>query len=436
MRNYIITQNKGYFIRSEIDAVWIEKYTLSSIIEKDDSKISIFLYDHNRKKIYGRYVVDTSIVADSNDGIYRILYLGHHGRRRGVFYYDKNIKYDFKIYEIESDISDSIYKKILSINSPLNCSIFSTYIKNNIFYLKYIDITKDFYIAEFKTKIDGEAFNLLQKKYNMLINKSQSEKEDILSFISLGNAFMNMFLPDRDFNELLIRNHQVIYLECDKKTSLIPWTIFALDNIFLSSNITFSYLHSKNCFYGSLRKKQTKYSMAIITIEHDDLKYSQDESSTLLDVFSNVNNISVDTYNKNLDYFEFIEICENYDIVHIITHGTDDGIMLSKDYVLKYISIKNLTNPPRLIFLSTCNPNIEQIYNQNIISSFLTSGVKSIITSIGKVPDKNDTSFICDFYKNYMHKHSDINTALAYNFAINNNKNSNIRYLFFGIPTH
>lgn len=448
MNSYVITQNKKYFLKhSKTISLNNVPTDFINIIENGNAKsINIYLYDHNKKKIFGKYKIkDGSICKNEN---YKSIQLTEPSFRRGIFYNDKNVFEDNSVYKIEKAASDKIVQKLQTINNALRHSILSTTLKKDKFCLKYIDISKDFFVAETEIEIDLQAFGLLVEKYNSLIAKVQSETKDISSFIEIGRAFMNMFLPDKNFNDVFCRGSQVVYLECDEKTSLIPWTIFVHNDAFLSERIIFSYLHLKNHFYPRLSKsaKNTKdieindskiHKMAIVVIENEDLVYALKEADFIIKKFDDKEHVSIDLYNKNLDYLEFINICENYDVLHIITHGSNDGIVLSNDYVLTHQSIKNITNAPQLVFLNTCGTSGKYIYNnKNIISSFLASGVNTVLSSVGKIADDSDNyDFIEQFYQYYMHKYSDVSSAYAYNFATRHSTYSNIRYLFFGIPT-
>ncbi len=447
MNSYVITQNEKYFRQHRhsktIQLSSIPREFSASIKHIEVQNIYIFLYDHHKSKIFGRYTLEKNTISKSKKDNSKSLQLDEASFRRGIFY-DKDCSFkDNSIYPIDAEESERIYEKLEAINSPLRHSILSTSLKKNKFHLKYIDITKDFFIAESEIEIDVKAFHLLVKKYNDLINKTKSETSEINNFIEIGRAFMNMFLPDENFNKIFTRGNQIAYLESDEQTSLIPWTIFVDGNAFLSERIIFSYLHLKNHFYPNTNKdtnstKQIEkiYKMAIIVIENEDLVASIDEAEFIMKRFNDDEHIRIDIYNKKLDYLEFINICESYDILHIITHGNDDGIVLSDEYLLTYQSIKNINNAPQLVFLSTCGTNIEYIYdNENVVASFLSSGVASVVSSVGKVADNSENyNFIEQFYTYYTHKHSHTSSAHAYNFATRYSSAANIRYIFFGIP--
>ncbi len=407
-------------------------------------EISIFLYDHDKNKIYGIYSLKNNIISKNCNNCNTIT-LAESSFRRGIFYSDDNSKNnkkykDFSIYKIDENTHKNIYEKLNIINGPVRHSILTTSLKKDIFSIKYIDISKDFFIAESKITIDLHALKLLVEKYHSLINKPKSETTHIESFRELGRAFMNLFLPNENFNALFTRVGQIVYIECDEASSVIPWTIFEQNGEFLSERMIFSYLHLKNHFYPSIgndTKENSKlYKIAVIALENNDLVFATKEAEFITSEFANDKHIQIDTYKQKLNYLEFIKICESYDILHIITHGDENGIILSDDYILTHSSIKKISNAPQLVFLSTCDTNGMEIYgNKNIISSFLASGVKTVVSSVGKLADDNNYSFLMQFYKHYLHEYSNISTATAYNFAIKSSAHSNIRYLFFGIPT-
>ncbi len=444
MNSYIITQNKRYFQkRKHSKSVVLDNAPaqfLSSIQNDGGKGVRLFLYDYHKKKIFGEYGIENVGLANDDGNI--ALQLLEPSFRRGIYYDDCNQFADNSVYEICKEASEGIVQKLSTINNALRHSILSTTLEENKFCLKYIDISKDFFVAEREVDIDLHAFALLIKKYNDLINEVRSEKRNMNSFVQIGRAFMNMFLPDDSFNRLFCRGGQVVYLECDEASSIIPWTIFVDGDLFLSECIVFSYLHLKNHFYPSVlkdveEKESRAYRMAIVVVENEDLEHSLEEARFIEREFAEEGYLSIDSYNKKLDYLEFMNICESYDILHIITHGNNDGLVLSDEYVLTHQSIKNICNAPQLVFLSTCGSDGQYLYsNRNVVSSFLASGVCSVIGSVGKLPDNSENyDFVEQFYRYYMHKHSDVSTAYAYNFALRHLTYSNIRYLFFGIPT-
>ena len=145
-------------------------------------------------------------------------------------------------------------------------------------------------------------------------------------------------------------------------------------------------------------------------------------------------NIEIDIYRKEHNYLEFIKVLENYDIVHIITHGYKSGIKLSDDYLLN--SIGALENPPSLVFINACN--MEEI-NNKLSKSLLSSGVNTVISGVGSLADGLYINFIYSFYSNLFHKHARINTAQAYYFAyleIKDLYNGFMRYRFNGVPAY
>ncbi len=444
MNKYIITQNKRYFSKHKhsqtLNIASMPKAFLNAL-KNEPQSIKIFLYDHDKKKIFGKYSLENNSVLKKKSSGLDTIEIGLTSFRRGIFYSDEKSYKDNSIYKIDSATYHSIYEKLQINSCVLRHSILSTSFKNNKFYIKYIDISKDFFIAESETIIDIKAFDLLVGKYHSLINRAKSEMHNIEDFRILGRAFMNMFLPDDDFNSIFFRGTQIVYLECDNRSLVIPWTIFVYNDIFLSSRIIFSYLHQKNHFYPSQQNISKRHRtdreqrMAIIVIENEDLVLATREARFIADRFACKEHVSIDIYNKRLDYLEFINICENYDILHIITHGNAEGLVLSDDYILTHQSIKSICRAPSFVFLSTCYTSHEHIYsNQNIISSFLSSGVQTIIASIGRLADDSEYRFIEHFYQHYLHQHSNISSAIAYNFAIRSLASSSIRHLFFGIP--
>ena len=433
MSNYIITQNKNFFDSSNFECIKIKKNQLKKINKKE--KINIFLYDNEKNKLYGTYEIDLNTKTEEDSFLYLNI-TDTYKKRRGIYYNLKEKYNDFSIYNIDENIFYKLKERLILLNENisqtfLSCSIEKHKEKHNkkeyMFHYKAIETYPSLYIAEYKKPFDFDAYNSIYKEYLRLLKKANSENDNISKYLEIGNYLMNMLIPEKDFREHLFEGFRIVYLNLDETTSSIPWDILSYNNKFLSEKIIFSYISAVNVMHKKITNSR---KIAVVSIPYDDI--NDEKEIDLLKKLSANNNLNIDVYKKEHNYFEFVKVLENYDIVHIITHGHSNGLSLSKDYILNNISA--LENPPKLIFINACNMN-----DSNIVKSFLSCGVNTVVSGIGSLSDNIYNDFVMSFYSNLLHKHSRINTAQAFHFAhieIKDNYNGFMRYRFNGVACY
>ncbi|WP_157150946.1 CHAT domain-containing protein [Brachyspira sp. SAP_772] len=429
MSNYIITQNKNFFDSSNFECIKIKKSQLKKINKKE--KINIFLYDNEKNKLYGTYEIDLNKKTEKDNFLYLNI-TDTYKKRRGI-YYNLEEKYnDFSIYNIDENIFYKLKERLILLNENLSqtflsCTVEKQNKKDYIFHYKAIETYPSLYIAEYKKPFDFCAYNSIYKEYLRLLKRANSENDNISKYLEIGNYLMNMLIPEKDFREHLFEGFRIVYLNLDETTSSIPWDILSYNNKFLSEKIIFSYISAVNVMHKKITNNK---KIAVISIPYDDI--NDEKEIDLLKKLSVNNNLNIDVYKKEHDYFEFVKILENYDIVHIITHGHSNGLSLNKNYILNNISA--LENPPKLIFINACNMN-----DSNIVKSFLSCGVNTVVSGIGSLSDNIYNDFVMSFYSNLLHKHSRINTAQSFHFAhieIKDNYNGFMRYRFNGVACY
>ena len=436
-KSYIITQNREYFLSHNIEYISLKNSSIKKLcktIDKNNSIINIFLYDNNKNKLYGYYEIDllSSNNKKLNNNYTNIYIIDNYKRRRGIYYKLEKKYLDFSIYEIDNKTYLKLKDRLIVLNENISQTFFSCTIENNIFKYNAIETYPSLYISKYEKTFDYKAYESIYREYMRLLKYSNSEKDYSYKYIELGSYLMNMLIPEKDFREHLLDGFRIVYLHLDESTYNIPWDILAFDGKFISENIIFSYTNAINILPKDKRNHNKK--MAIISIPSDDITEDKNEIDTITSLSSDIKNIVIDIYKKEHNYYEFIKILESYDIVHIITHGFNNGIKLSDDYILN--SINTLENPPSLIFINACN--MENI-NNKLTKSLLLSGVNTVISGVGSLADGLYINFISSFYSNLFHKYARINTVQAYYFAhieIKEFYKGFTRYRFNGVPIY
>ena len=432
-KSYIVTQNRDYFLSHNMEYISLKNSSLKKIlkiIKKDNNHVNIFLYDNEKNKLYGYYEIDLKNNIQEDKDYTNIYISDIYNRRRGIYYNLENKYSDFSIYEIDYKTFSKLKDRLIILNDNISQTFFSCSIENNIFKYKAIETYPSLYVADYEKSFDYQAYESIYKEYLRLIKYSNSENDNSGKYIEIGSYLMNMLIPEKDFRKHLLEGFRIVYLHLDDSTYNIPWDILSYNGKFISENIIFSYNNASNVIHkNKSRISNKKIKMAVISIPNDDI-----DDKNEIEYISRIKNIEIDIYRKEHNYLEFIKVLENYDIVHIITHGYKSGIKLSDDYLLN--SIGALENPPSLVFINACN--MEEI-NNKLSKSLLSSGVNTVISGVGSLADGLYINFIYSFYSNLFHKHARINTAQAYYFAyleIKDLYNGFMRYRFNGVPAY
>lgn len=440
IKSYIITQNREYFSKNS-EYIKLKNSEIKKLI-KNGNIINAFLYEEEKNKLYGYYEIDLNDLENSNnkknkDDFAFIKITDNYKRRRGIYYkLDKKYK-DFSIYEIDNKTFLKLKNGLALLNENISQTFFSCQVEKDlegkdIFKYKAIETSPSLYIAEYQKKFDYQAYKSIHKEYLRLLKTSNSESDNSKKFIEIGSYLMNMLIPEKEFREHLLEGFRIVYLHLDEMTYNIPLEILAYDKKFISEKIIFSYTNAVNILPNDAKNKNNN-KMAIVSIPDENIKNDKNEIE-IINSFKLNKDINIDLYRKEHNYFDFIKVLENYDIVHIITHGYSNGIKLSEDYILN--SINALENPPSLIFINACNMEEN---NNKLIQSLLSAGVRTVISGTGSLADGIYIDFIKSFYSNLFHKHTRINTAQAYYLAyleIKEFYNGFMRYRFNGVPAY
>ena len=438
IKSYIITQNKEYFSKNS-EYVKLKNSNIKKII-KNGNIINAFLYEEEKNKLYGYYEIDLNdLNKKNNEDFLYIKITDNYKRRRGIYYKSEKKHNDFSLFEIDEKTFLKLKNGLDLLNENISQTFFSCQVEkdlkgNDIFKYKAIETSPSLYIAEYQKKFDYQAYKSIHKEYLRLLKTSNSENDNSKKFIEIGSYLMNMLIPEKEFRKHLLEDFRIVYLHLDENTCNIPWEILAYDKKFISEKIIFSYANAVNILPNDAKNKNNNKT-AIVSIPDENIKNDKKEIEIINSVKLNLNeNINIDLYRKEHNYFDFIKVLENYDIVHIITHGYSNGIKLSEDYILN--SISALENPPSLVFINACN--MEENDNK-LIQSLLSAGVMTVISGTGSLADGIYIDFIESFYSNLFHKYTRINTAQAYYLAyleIKEFYNGFMRYRFNGVPAY
>lgn len=152
----------------------------------------------------------------------------------------------------------------------------------------------------------------------------------------------------------------------------------------------------------------------------DELKYSEWEVNSIIDLFNKNNSSSINTAYFYADAKEdsFKTNVSDYKIVHIASHSfmnedqpdisgvifaqptdsnyTNDGILYSAETY-------NLDMNADLVVLSSCESGLGKLFKGEgmiaLTRGFLYSGVSNIIFSLWKIPDKHTSELMVEFYR-------------------------------------
>lgn len=423
---YIVVQDNN---DSKNNDFFIIKESSYKKLNKKNNIINIFIYDFEENKIYGYYEIDilNDVLKKENELIY-ISINNKNKRRRGIYYKTENKYSKYSILEIENEEFNKLDRKLKIINTTISQTFLKCSIENECIKYNAIETYPFLYVSEYSKTFSMQAYDSIYKEYLRLLKNSNSENNNIDKYLELGSYLMNMLFSEKDFVEHLLKDFRIVYLYLDNITKTIPWNILAYNNKFISEKILFSYTNTINTNNKMPHINNHHTKMAIISIPDEYIQKDDEEIEILKEIKE------IDLYKKELNYLEFIKILESYDIVHIITHGYDNGIKLANDYIINGIS--KLENPPYLVFINSCNN--EELDNK-LVESLLNAGINTVISGIGSIADGYYKQFIEFFYQYLLHKNTRINTAQAYYFAsiqVQNLYNCFIRYRFNGVASY
>ena len=153
---------------------------------------------------------------------------------------------------------------------------------------------------------------------------------------------------------------------------------------------------------------------------YDELKYSEWEVNSIIDLFNNNNSSKINTAYFYADAKEdsFKTNVKDYKIVHIASHSFMNeeqpdisGVIFaqpadsvfSNDGILYSGETYNLDLSADLIVLSSCESGLGKLFRGEgmmaLNRGFLYSGASNIVFSLWKIPDKHTSELMVEFYK-------------------------------------
>lgn len=154
---------------------------------------------------------------------------------------------------------------------------------------------------------------------------------------------------------------------------------------------------------------RSKKSMMIVVDPARNSSSSYEEGLALYQYCLKENNLApkkVDFLSKSISKMEWLEILENYDIVHYAGHGgwaEQGGAILIGENILFWVEdLKALVNPPEFLFFNACQVgDLEYVQSNSssLLKRMLLLGVGNILVSNSFVMEEDFRFFICSFYK-------------------------------------
>ncbi|WP_337873489.1 CHAT domain-containing protein, partial [Ignavibacterium sp.] len=161
-------------------------------------------------------------------------------------------------------------------------------------------------------------------------------------------------------------------------------------------------------------------SVSVDGKNYDELKYSEWEVNSIIDLFNKNNSSMVSTAYFYADAKEdsFKVNVKDYKIVHIASHSfmNEDqpdisGVIFaqptdsvySNDGILYAAETYNLDLSADLVVLSSCESGLGKLFKGEgmigLTRGFLYSGANNIIFSLWKIPDKHTSELMVEFYR-------------------------------------
>jgi CHAT domain-containing protein/tetratricopeptide (TPR) repeat protein len=357
---------------------------------------------------------------------------------------------------------DSFTASIEQIHNALNTNeaVLNYFLSDNTVIIALIS-REGFEIIE--TDIPGNFFEIVKEYYTSII-KSENEK-----YISAGNQLSNILINPvlnklQSKQKLIIIPHSSLFklpfeamFTKQENTSTRDFTKLS----FLVKDFDISYHYSASLYLRGLeRTEQNKnrtqknfigfapvfpkdeslgYSVTTgdefnllasadgnlrsVTIDgkkFDELKYSEWEVNSIIDLFTEYNSQLVNAAYFYSDASEeiFKQNVKDYKLVHIASHSfmneeqpdisgvvfaQPDYSEVGEDGILYAGETYNLELNADLVVLSSCESGLGKLFRGEgmmaLTRGFLYSGTSNIIFSLWKIPDKHTSELMVEFYK-------------------------------------
>lgn len=376
-----------------------------------------------------------------------------------------NYQYEELIKELESEYPSYFYlkyqvrpKTISEIQSALenNASMLEYFVGDSSVYIAVISKDNHEVIAVNKPK----DFESLIKEFYSSIIKSETSK-----YISSANQLAELLIEpvaskikskaklvviphdalfkvpfealftkpqnrkEKDFRRFnyLIKDFDISYhysaslfVESQKQNSSNPSKNFiGFAPVFPKENISGYTISTVKTFLLASNDDVVR-SVSIDGKNYDELKYSEWEVNSIIDLFNKNKTSSINTayFYANAKEDSFKTNVKDYSIVHIASHSfmNEDqpdisGVIfaqptdsvLSNDGILYSGETYNLELSADLVVLSSCESGLGKLFRGEgmmaLNRGFLYSGASNIVFSLWKIPDKHTSELMVEFYK-------------------------------------
>ncbi|GAB1858220.1 hypothetical protein MHTCC0001_30570 [Flavobacteriaceae bacterium MHTCC 0001] len=353
-----------------------------------------------------------------------------------------------KILDIEQSIDTIVtsYQKTYPTyynlaKKPFNLQDIQKQLKEKQLVIQYVFAHTDvFAFTISNTKID--LFRIGKKEKLTHIAESfigALQLQNTTAYKSYSQDMYQLLIP----SELALNDTEDILFILDDILFYVPMEVIAnANNTYLMENFAVGYTSSLTLWNEQLKKKEHRNNeLAIFTPEYnlnnnpkseqiylENIKGAKDEAIKILDFFDG------DLYQgEHASKDQFLKIAKDYNILHLAMHGNLNNVnaeFSSLDFSASnandklYISeLYGQSINANLVVLSACNTGVGKLKKGygpvNISRAFTYAGVPSTVMSLWKVPDKETSQLMTNFYK-HLKKGEPKNLAL---------KNAKLDYL-------
>ena len=186
------------------------------------------------------------------------------------------------------------------------------------------------------------------------------------------------------------------------------------------TDVSINYFHLSTPDLSSIDSESAFRSVSVDGKKFNELKYSEWEVKSIEDLFSKANNngSEIGYFHSSATEDSFKKNIRNYNIIHIATHSfvNESRPELSaivfaqpkdsnshEDGILYADETYNLDLNANLVVLSSCESGLGKLIKGEgmmaLTRGFLYAGASNIIFSLWKIPDKQTSELMIDFYK-------------------------------------
>jgi CHAT domain-containing protein/Tfp pilus assembly protein PilF len=407
---------------------------LQSELQKKSNQDSLKLYDY-QSKVFDLKNDYEKLIGDIEVNYPAYFNLKYKSELKTVFEIQKSIAGNSSV--IDYFVGDrSIYILLISnvdfeiirVNKPENFNelvkeFYTSILKSQTeSYIKYANKISEIILYPVLNKLSNTEnlviiphdilfkvpFEALFVKQSPVSNKNYSSLAYLIKKFNISYHYsVNLFADDRNENKIntdseSYKKNFIGFAPVFPKDNLFGYTITNKSNILLASN------------------EEVIRSVSVDGKTFDELKYSEWEVNSIVDLFNSDNSTKVNTayFYDNAKEDSFKVNAKDYKIVHIASHSfmnedqpdisgvvfaqptdsnfTNDGILYSAETY-------NLDLSADLVVLSCCESGLGKLFKSEgmiaLTRGFLYSGTSNILFSLWKIPDKHTSELMVEFYR-------------------------------------